>query len=93
MRLSKVILISVFSATTMMGQASAGPIMKMLEEKKASQAASTSKSSGSPSQAAPSPSAAAKGDSKFDTAKIKCKELGNQDGSDKFNRCVMTLME
>lgn len=96
MKLSMTFLLTLFAATSMMGVASAGPIMKMLEEKKASQAAAGSSKGSSPSgQTSPSTSAAmaGKNDSKFETAKLKCKELGNQEGSDKYDRCVMTLME
>ena len=32
-------------------------------------------------------------DAKFETAKKKCAELGNKEGSSKFNSCVVTLME
>ena len=32
-------------------------------------------------------------DSKFENAKKKCAELGNKEGSNKFNNCVVTLME
>jgi hypothetical protein len=96
MKLSMTFLVTVFAATLMMGVASAGPIMKMLEEKKASQAAAGSSKGGSPSGQTSSSSNAAMADknsSKFETAKVKCKELGNQEGSDKYDRCVMTLME
>ena len=67
----------------------AGPIMKMLEEKKAKQATGTS--STAPTSAS-TPAATSKNPA-FDTAKQKCKQLGNKEGSDKFNSCVMTLME
>lgn len=70
----------------------AGPIMKMLEEKKAKQATGTS-STAPTSASTPAAAAPASKNPAFDTAKQKCKQLGNKEGSDKFNSCVMTLME
>jgi hypothetical protein len=72
--------------------AQAGPIMKMLEEKKAKQAAGTTSSTAPTTQAPPSATPASE-NSVFETAKLKCKQLGNKEGSDKFNSCVMTLMD
>lgn len=71
----------------------AGPIMKMLEEKKAKQAAGTTPEAASTNQAVPSAVAPASNKSAFETAKLKCKQLGNKEGSDKFNSCVMTLLK
>ena len=72
----------------------AGPLLKMLEEKKAKQAASGASTEpatrSSMNQVTP---AAGDKDSKFENAKLKCKELGNAEGSNKYNSCVMTLME
>ena len=67
----------------------AGPLLKMLEEKKAKQAGT---------EAGTEPSTEKAGtmddkDARFDDAKRKCQELGNKEGSDKYNSCVMTLME
>jgi ribosomal protein L12E/L44/L45/RPP1/RPP2 len=91
MKLTHLLIVSAFTCITI-GRAQAGPIIKMLEEKKAKQAASST----SPAPAAQPPTAApatTKSNPQFDTAKKKCKELGNKEGSDKFNSCVMTLME
>lgn len=78
--------------TASISVANAGPIMKMLEEKKAKSANSPSDNA-SPQTAAPGAKAAPDQDSKFDQVKQQCKKLGNKEGSDKFNSCVMTLME
>lgn len=72
--------------------AEAGPIMKMLEEKKAKQAAGATTGSAPTAQVPPAATSAGKNPA-FETAKLKCKKLGNKEGSDKFNSCVMTLME
>ena len=72
--------------------AQAGPIMKMLEEKKAKQAAGATSGSASTAQVPPAATSAGKNPA-FETAKLKCKQLGNKEGSDKFNSCVMTLIE
>lgn len=95
MRLTKICLVWGFSMVTMTGPLSAGPLIKMIEQKKASQASSSSKTTPPSSQATPTPAKAesSKAESKFETSKTKCKELGNPEGSDKFNRCVVTLME
>ena len=72
----------------------AGPIMKMLEEKKAKQSTATGSGTTAPASAStPAAAAAAPKNPAFETAKLKCKQLGNKEGSDKFNSCVMTLME
>jgi hypothetical protein len=96
MNLTHLLIVSAFSCVTF-GTAQAGPIIKMLEEKKAKQAGSSSSASTNPGTPTAQPPAAApaisKGNLQFDTAKMKCKELGNKEGSDKFNSCVMTLME
>ena len=92
MNLKPILIVATFAFVTALGQAQAGPIMKMLEEKKAKQAASTSSNTPT-SQPQPATAPAPTANSKFDTAKMKCKELGNKPGSDKFNSCVMTLME
>jgi hypothetical protein len=92
MKLKTILIVSAFAFVTSLGQAHAGPLMKMLEEKKAKQAASSG-STAPAAQAQQAPAAATNDNSKFATAKTKCKELGNKPGSDKFNSCVMTLME
>ena len=95
MKLTHLLILSAFGCVTI-GSAQAGPIIKMLEEKKAKQAASSSSASTTPTTPTTPPAAAAassKGNTQFSTAKMKCKELGNKEGSDKFNSCVMTLME
>lgn len=92
MKIKPILIVAAFAFVTGLGQAHAGPIMKMLEEKKAKQAASTSSNTPT-TQPQPAPATAPNANSKFDTAKMKCKELGNKPGSDKFNSCVMTLME
>lgn len=71
----------------------AGPIMKMLEEKKAKQATATGSGTTDPASASTPAAATAPKNPAFETAKLKCKQLGNKEGSDKFNSCVMTLME
>lgn len=91
MKLTQLLIVSAFGCVTI-GSAQAGPIMKMLEEKKAKQAASST-STATTAQPPTAASATNKGNPQFDTAKKKCKELGNKEGSDKFNSCVMTLME
>lgn len=78
--------------TATLTSAQAGPIMKMLEEKKAKQAAGTTPSAAPATQNPPAAATPSK-NSAFETAKLKCKQLGNKEGSDKFNTCVMTLME
>lgn len=94
MKLKAVLFLSATGFAMTIGQANAGPIMKMIEEKKAQQATSPSSTNApaQPQQQAPA-AAPTNANSKFDTAKLKCKELGNKEGSDKFNSCVMTLME
>lgn len=92
MKFKPILILAALAFVTGLGQAQAGPIMKMLEEKKAKQAASASSSTPT-TQPQPASAAAPNDSSKFDTAKIKCKKLGNKPGSDKFNSCVMTLME
>ena len=92
MKLKPILIIAAFAFVAGLGQAQAGPIRKMLEEKKAKQAASTSSNTPT-TQPQPAPATAPTANAKFDTAKMKCKELGNKPGSDKFNSCVMTLME
>lgn len=91
MKLTHLLILAVFGCVTI-GSAQAGPIIKMLEEKKAKQAASSTSAAPTPQTPTNAP-AASKGNPQFDAAKVKCKELGNKEGSDKFNSCVMTLME
>ena len=57
----------------------AGPIMKMLEEKKAKQATATGSGTTAPaSTSTPAAAAAAPKNPAFETAKLKCKQLGNR---------------
>ena len=95
MRFTTICLVWVFSMETIPGSVTAGPLLKMIEEKKAAQSSSSGKTTPPASQAAPTTATAqpSKAESKFETSKTKCRELGNAEGSDKFNRCVMTLME
>ena len=58
----------------------------------AKQAAGATSGSASTAQVPPAATSAGKNPA-FETAKLKCKQLGNKEGSDKFNSCVMTLME
>jgi len=93
MKLTHLLIVSALAFVTI-DSAQAGPIMKMLEEKKAKQAASsTSSAPATQPPTAPATPTTSKANPQFDTAKKKCKELGNKEGSDKFNSCVMTLME
>lgn len=92
MKHSLSILVAAMLVTAPLASVEAGPIMKMLEEKKAKQAAGTPPSAASTSTTPPA-AAPASNNSAFESAKGKCKKLGNKEGSDKFNSCVMTLME
>lgn len=65
---------------------------KMPEEKKARQAVGATSGTAPTTQAPPIAAPLSK-NSAFETAKLKCKQLGNKEGSNKFNKCVMTLME
>ena len=56
----------------------AGPIMKMLEEKKAKQATATGSGTTAPASTSTPAAAAAPKNPAFETAKLKCKQLGNR---------------
>jgi uncharacterized cupredoxin-like copper-binding protein len=75
----------------------AGALREMMMAKKMKESASQSASSTTttPANAATVTPAASKAqaDPKFELAKKKCVELGNKEGSSKFNSCVVTLME
>ena len=75
----------------------AGALREMMMAKKMKESASqsTSSTTTTPANAATVTPAASKAqaDPKFELAKKKCVELGNKEGSSKFNSCVVTLME
>lgn len=75
----------------------AGAMREMMMAKKLGNASSQQQT---PATAVPSATTSAPAasqppavDAKFETAKKKCAELGNKEGSSKFNSCVVTLME
>ena len=94
----KFTLILTVTALTLMtlSPVQAGSLLRKIEEKKALQAetaSSTNQKKSEPKSSAAAPATTNKNDPKFDDAKAKCKKLGNEEGSDKFNNCVVTLME
>ena len=100
--MNRILIITTIALGTLMIQPQAGPITRILmgEEMKKTESQKTT----TPTPKAPSPETnpisttaptvapAVKRDTNFDDSKTKCVELGFKDGSNKFNNCVMTLM-
>ncbi len=89
--MNRILLIAAITISTLMTYAQAGPLLTealLLEG---------SKKSTAPAPAAPAtlPAAApvSTGSLNFDNAKAKCMALGNTEGSNAFNNCIVTLMQ
>ena len=86
--MNRILIIVAIAISTLMSHAQAGPLLT-----EALLLGGSKKSTAPAPTAAPATPPASTGNLNFDNAKAKCIALGNTEGSNAFNNCIVTLMQ